>query len=144
QEPRRYAEERLEGLGIKARVQRSGGDLAAASATEDAAIAQRIARSGRIHRETAVLYNSHAITLTAANRLDEALAAYRETIDIYKALGLDGELDAQIIRGNMGTLEYRTGHLREAEGLLKSAYEHERALAGDSAAVSAVMGLYSE
>jgi tetratricopeptide (TPR) repeat protein len=144
QEPRRYAEERLEGLGIKARVQRSAGDLEAASATEDAAIAQRIAHSGRIHRETAVLYNSHGITLTAANRLDEALAAYRETIDIYKALGLDGELDAQIILGNMGTLEYRTGHLREAEGLLKSAYEHERALAGDSAAVSAVMGLYSE
>jgi serine/threonine protein kinase/tetratricopeptide (TPR) repeat protein len=144
QEPRRYVEERLEGLGIKARVQRSGGDLEAASATENAAIAQRIAHSGRIHRETAVLYNSHAITLTAANRLAEALAAYRETIDIYKALGLGSELDAQIILGNMGTLEFRTGHLREAEGLLKSAYEHERALAGDSAAVSAVMGLYAE
>ena len=144
QEPHRYAEERLEGLGIKARVLRATGDLKGASATENAAIAQRIALSGRVHRETAVLYNSHGITLTAANRLEDALAAYRETIAIYKELGLDNELDVQIIRGNMGTLEFRTGHLREAEGLLKDATEHERALAGDSAAVSAVMGLYGE
>ncbi|MDB6158695.1 MAG: prkC [Gammaproteobacteria bacterium] len=144
QPPQRYAEERLEGMAIKARVQRSAGDLEAAIATETAAISQRIALSGRVHRETAVLYNTHGITLTVANRLDDALAAYRETIDIYKQLGLEGELDAQIILGNMGVLEYRTGHLREAEGLLRNAFEHERALAGDSAAVAAVMGLYGE
>ncbi len=142
--PNRYAEERLEGLGVKARVQRAAGDLGAASATETMAIEQRIALSGRVHRETAVLYNSHAITLTAANRLDEALAAYRETIDIYKQLGLDNELDSQIIVGNMGTLEFQTGHLRAAEPLLVTAYERERSLAGNSAAVSAVMGLYAD
>jgi hypothetical protein len=144
QQPNRYAEERLEGLAVKARVLRATGNLKAASATETSAIAQRIALSGRIHRETAILYNSHGITLTAANRLEDALTAFRETIAIYKALGLDGELDAQIVLGNMGTLEFRTGHIREAEGLLKDATEHERALAGDSAAVSAVMGLYGE
>ena len=103
----------------ESRLQRATGDLEAASDTATAAIAKRIALSGRIHRETAVLYNSHAITLTAANRLDDALAAYRQTLDIYKALRLDGELDAQIIMGNMGTLEFRTGHLHEAEGLLR-------------------------
>ncbi len=144
QQPHRYAEERLEGLAIRARVLRASGDLNGASAAEDTAIKQRIALSGRIHRETAVLYNSHGITLTAANRLEDALVAYRETLAIYKELGLDDELDAQIIRGNLGTLEFRTGHLREAEGLLKDATEHERTLAGDSAAVSAVMGLYGE
>jgi non-specific serine/threonine protein kinase/serine/threonine-protein kinase len=142
--PGRYADERLEGMAIKARVQRAAGDLDGALATETAAISQRVARSGRVHRETAVLYNTHAITLTSANRLDEALAAYRETIDIYGKLGLETELDAQIILGNMGTLEFRTGHLREAQRLLRNAYEHERALAGDSAAVAAVMGLYGE
>jgi hypothetical protein len=144
QEPNRYAEERLEGLAVKARVLRATGDLKGASAIENAAIAQRIALSGRVHRETAVLYNSHGITLTAANRLEDALAAYRETIAIYKELGLDDGLDAQIILGNMGTLEFRTGHIREAERLLKDATQRERALAGDSAAVSAVMGLYAE
>jgi tetratricopeptide (TPR) repeat protein len=144
QDPDRYAEERLEGLGVKARVQRTAGDLDAASATENEAIAQRIALSGRVNRETAVLYNSHAITLTNANRLDDALAAYRETTAIYEALGLADEVEAQVIRGNTGLLEFRTGHLREAEGLLKGASERERVLAGETAAVAAVMGLYGE
>ena len=142
QTPNRYDEERLEGLAVRARLQRSRGDLGGAIATEEEAIRQRIALSGRVHRETAVLYNSHAITLTAANRLDEALAAYRETSAIYQALGLGNGLDAQIILGNTGTLELRTGHLREAGPLLKNAYERERALAGDSAAVAAAMGYY--
>ena len=142
--PNRYDEERLEGLGLRARLQRSRGDLGGAIATEQEAIRQRIALSGRVHRETAVLYNSHAITLTVANRLDEALAAYRETSAIYQALGLGDGLDAQIILGNTGTLELRTGHLREAEPLLRNAYERERALAGDSAAVAAAMGYYGK
>jgi len=142
--PNRHTEERLEGLTVKARVLRAAGNIKAASETESAAITQRIAFSGRVHRETAILYNSHALTLSAANRLDEALGSFRETSAIYKALGLENELDAQIVRGNMGTLEVRTGHLRDAEGLLKDAFERERALAGDSAAVSAVMGLYGE
>ncbi|HEX5209853.1 MAG TPA: serine/threonine-protein kinase [Steroidobacteraceae bacterium] len=140
--PNRYEEERLEGLGIRARLQRSRGDLEGAIATEREAIRQRIAVSGRVHRETALLYNSLAITLTAANRLDEALAAYRETSAIYEALGLGDGLDAQIILGNTGTLELRTGHLREAEALLRNAFQRERALAGDSAAVAAAMGYY--
>jgi serine/threonine protein kinase/tetratricopeptide (TPR) repeat protein len=144
QHPRRYAEERLEGLTIKARVQRAGGDLGGAIATETAAIAKRIALSGRIHRETASLYNTHAITLTAANRLNEALGAYQAAIEIYKQLGLQDELESQVMLGNMGILEYRTGHLRAAEGLLRSAYQRERALGGDSPAVAWTMGFYGE
>ena len=144
QMPNRNDEERLEGLGIRARLQRTRGDLGGAIATEHEAIRQRIALSGRVHRETALLYNSLAITLTAANRLDEALAAYRETSAIYQALGLGDGLDAQIVLGNTGTLELRTGHPREAEPLLKNAYERERALAGDSAAVAAAMGIYGK
>jgi non-specific serine/threonine protein kinase/serine/threonine-protein kinase len=144
QSPQRHAEERLEGLGVRARLQRTQGDLDAAIATQRQAIAQRIALSGREHRETALLYNSLAITLAAANRLDEALAAYRETDAIYDALGLGNGLDAQIIRANTGTLALRTGHLSEAESLLKSAFEQERALAGDSAAVAAAMGDYGK
>ena len=144
QTPNRYDEERLEGLGIRSRLQRSRGDLAGAITTQQKAIQQRIAMSGRVHRETAVLYNSLAITLTAANRLQEALAAYRETSAIYQALGLGNGLDAQIILGNTGTLELRTGDLRDAEPLLRGAFQRERALAGDSAAVAAAMGYYGK
>lgn len=142
--PHSYREERLEGLGIRARLQRMRGDLDGAIAATREAIVQRIALSGHDHRETAILYNSLAIALTAANRLEEALAAYHETSAIYRTLGLGDDIDAQIIIANTGTLELRTGHLREAEVLLKSAFERERSLAGDSAAVAAAMGYYGK
>jgi hypothetical protein len=144
QSPRQYAEERLEGLGIRARLQRSQGNIEGAIATSREAIAERTALSGHNHRETAILYNSLAISLTAANRLEEALEAYRETTAIYGVIGLGDGLDAQIVVGNTGTLALRTGHLREAESLLKSAIERERSLAGDSAAVAAAMGYYGK
>jgi non-specific serine/threonine protein kinase/serine/threonine-protein kinase len=137
-----YREERLEGLAIRTRLLRTRGDIDGAIAATREAIRQRIALSGHDHRETAGLYNSLAISLGSANRLDEALAAGRETMAIYGALGLADGIDAQIILANMGTFELRIGHLNEAERLLKSAIEHERALAGASAAVSAALGYY--
>jgi hypothetical protein len=142
--PHAYREDRLEGLGVRAKLQRTRGDLDGAIATSREAIAQRIALSGHDHRETAVLYNSLAITLIGANRLDEALAAYRETTAIYRSLGLGDGLDAQIILANTGTLELRTGDLRDAEVLLANAIDRQRALAGDSAAVAAAVGYYGK
>ncbi|HEY6454845.1 MAG TPA: serine/threonine-protein kinase [Steroidobacteraceae bacterium] len=139
-----YAEERLEGLVVRARLERARGDLNGAIAATRAAITERIAMSGHDHRETAILYNSLAISLAAANRLDEALAAYRETTAIYQAVGLGDAIDAQIVVANTGTLELRSGHLKEAEALLKRAVERERSLAGDSAAVAAAMGYYGK
>ncbi|HYM28730.1 MAG TPA: serine/threonine-protein kinase, partial [Steroidobacteraceae bacterium] len=84
--PRAYAEERLEGLVVRARLQRARGDLPGAIATSRAALAQRIALSGHDNRETALLYNSLAITLTADNQLEAAHAAYDETLGIYRSL----------------------------------------------------------
>jgi non-specific serine/threonine protein kinase/serine/threonine-protein kinase len=142
--PTRYADERLEGLGIRARERRTAGDINGAIATMKSAITQRIALSGRVHRETAVLYNSFGIILTTARRLREALDAYRETLEIYRALGLGEELDAQVVAGNMGILEMRTGNFREAETTLESAIRHQRDLAGNSAAVAAALGNYGK
>jgi non-specific serine/threonine protein kinase/serine/threonine-protein kinase len=142
--PQQYAEERLEGLGIRAREQRVAGDIEGAIYTMRKAIAQRIALSGRVHRETAVLYNSFGLILTAAHRLPEALDAYRETVSIYRALGLGDELDAQVVLGNMGIVEMRIGHASEAEAMLSDAIQHQRALAGNSAAVGASMGYYGK
>jgi eukaryotic-like serine/threonine-protein kinase len=141
---RPYLEERLEGLVVRARLLRTRGDPEGAIAATREAIRQRIALSGHDHRETAVIYNSLAISLAAANHLDEALVAYHETSDIYRAIGLGDAIDAQIILANTGTLELRTGHLKEAEVLLKSSVERERSLAGDSAAVAAAMGYYGK
>jgi len=140
--PRRFPEERLEGIAIRSRVQRARGDIDGSIATTRDAIAQRIALSGHDNRETALLFNSLAIALGTVNRLPEALKANYETIAIYRALGLGDGLDAQIIVANTGTFEMRDGHLREAEALLKSSVERERELAGDSAAVAAGMSYY--
>ena len=139
-----HTEEKLEGMGVRARWQRSRGDFDGAIATGRSAITLREAFAGRDDREAATLYNSLAITLAITNRLDEALATYRKTSAIYDALGIGDGLDAQIVRGNTGTLAMRTGRLREAESLLQGAVEHERALAGDSAAVAASMGYYGK
>ena len=140
--PNRYAEERLECLSLRAREQRAAGDLDGAISTMRDAIQQRLALSGRLDRETAVIYNSLAITLAAAHRLDEALDAYRESLAVYRDIGFGQELDAQIISGNIGGLEVRTGHLREAEPMLVDAIQHERELAGNSGAVASAMGAY--
>ena len=125
-------EERLEGLVVRARLLRTRGDLDGAIATTREAIRQRIALSGHDHRETAILYNSLAITLAAANLLDEALTAYQETTRIYRLLGQGESIDAQIIprqHGHSRTAD--TANLREAEALLrKSAIERERDAGG--------------
>ncbi len=142
--PRLYAEERLEGLNTRATQQRTLGDLKGAIATSRVAIAQRIALSGRSNRETAVLYNTLAITLAGANQLEEARSAYQEAVNIYRSVGLGDGLDAQVIVANIGTLDYRIGRLTESETLLKGALERERALAGDSAAVAAAMGYFGK
>ncbi|HEY0340475.1 MAG TPA: tetratricopeptide repeat protein [Steroidobacteraceae bacterium] len=140
--PTRYAEERIEGLGLRARERRAAGDLDGAIDTMRVAIDRRLALSGRVNRETAVLYNSFGIILTAAHRLDEALDAYRETLSIYHSLGLGDEIDAQIVSANMGGLLLRTGHPREAEPMLQAAIQHERELAGNSGALASALGYY--
>ncbi len=141
-DPERYREQRLEGLFVRGLLQRSQGNLAGSIATYQDAIRERTELSGHAHRETANLYNSLAITLTAANRLDEALAAHREALGIYRELGRGEDLDALVLLGNIGTLELRVGRLREAQETLATAYRKQRAAAGDSAAVAASMGLY--
>jgi eukaryotic-like serine/threonine-protein kinase len=140
--PTRYAEERIEGLGLRARERRAVGDLEGATRIMRSAIAQRLTLSGRDNRETAVLYNSFGIILTADHRLEEALDAYRETLAIYRALGLGDEIDSWIVLGNMGGIEVRTGDFKEAETILKEAIQHQRDLVGNSAAVAAHLGYY--
>ncbi len=140
--PQKYLEQHLESMFIRGLLQRNQGDLDAAIRTYQDAIVQRTAFSGPVHRETANLYNSLAITLTSANRLQEALEAYRANLAIYTQLGRADDLDALVVLGNTGTLAFRVGRLHEAEGLLMTAFTRQRELAGDSAAVAASMGLY--
>lgn len=142
--PRPYLEERQAGLIVRARLRRARGDPDGSIALTRQAIAQRVSLSGRDNPETALLYNSLAITLTTANRLDEALAAYREAEAIYRSLGQRDGFDAQIVAANSATLELRMGHLHSAEVGLRGAVQQERSLAGESAALAAAMGYYGK
>jgi hypothetical protein len=76
------------------------------------AITERTALYGHNHRETAILYNSPAISVASGNQLNEALAANQETIGNYRAIGLGDSIDAQIILANASNLELRMGHLK--------------------------------
>jgi eukaryotic-like serine/threonine-protein kinase len=141
-DPRRFAPQRLEGLVIKGRLQRAQGDLDGSIATYSAALEERIALSGLNHSETAALYNSLAVAHMHANHFNAALIAYRKALAIQDALQRTEDLDAQIMRANVGMLAFRYGQVDEGEALLRSAFTKQRALAGDSAAVSAAMGYY--
>jgi eukaryotic-like serine/threonine-protein kinase len=138
----RYAEQYLEGLTIKARLLRARGDLAGSIATNQQAIVARIALSGVNHSETAILYNSLGIALMNANRLQEAAEAIQKALAIHDALGSGDDLPALVMRANVGALSLRVGRLADAERQLKHAFESQRALAGDSAAVAASMAQY--
>jgi serine/threonine protein kinase/tetratricopeptide (TPR) repeat protein len=139
---KRYAEQHLEWLTIKARVLRARGDLSGSIATNEQVIAERVALSGENHSETAILYNSLGIALMNANRLQEATSAYRKALAIHDALGTGEDVPALVMRANVGTLSYRVGRVADAERELKHAFEGQRALSGDSAAVAASMGQY--
>jgi tetratricopeptide (TPR) repeat protein/predicted Ser/Thr protein kinase len=141
-EPRRYAPQRLEGLVIKGRLQRAQGDIDGAIATYSAALEERLALSGVNHPETAALYNSLAVAHMNANHFNAALIAYRKALAIQDVLHRTNDLDAQIMRGNMGMLALRYGQVAEAEELLRDSYRKQLELAGGSAAVSAAMGYY--
>ena len=138
----RYAPQRLEGLVIKGRLLRAQGDIDGAIATYSAAITERIALSGLNHPETAALYNSLAVAHMHANHFNAALIAYRKALAIQDALQRSDDLDAQIMRANMGMLAFRYGQVDEAEQLLRNGFTKQRSLAGDSAAVAAAMGYY--
>jgi len=140
---RRYAEQRLEGLAMQGRLQRMQGDVAGSIATYEAALRERTALSGRNHTETAGLYNSLAIAYMNANRFNDALIAYQQALEIHSALERSDDLDALIMRANIGVLTYRYGHVDEAEGLLLAAYTQQQERSGDSAAVSSAMGYYA-
>jgi non-specific serine/threonine protein kinase/serine/threonine-protein kinase len=129
---------------VQGRLQRTLHDIDGSIATYNIALRERIALSGKNHPETAALYNSLAIAYMNASRFSEALNAYTEAIDIHKALNSAEDLDALVMRANRGVLAARYGRIADAEGELHDAFEKQRALSGDSAAVASAMGNYGQ
>lgn len=138
----RYAEQRLEGMVVRGRLQRTLNDVDGAIATYNSALQQRIALSGMNHPETAALYNSLAIAYTAASRFNDGIVAYSAALNIHKTLESADDLDALIMRANLGINAARYGQIDEAARQLKDAFQRQQELSGESAAVASAMGYY--
>jgi len=141
-DPARYAEQRLEGMVVRGRLQRHLHDIDGSIETYQLALQQRIALSGKNHPETAALYNSLAIAYTSASRFNDGMIAYTEALNIHKALHSSEDLDALIMRANLGINTFRYGQIEQAARDLKEGFEKQQALSGDSAAVASAMGYY--
>src|SRR5690606_31779719 len=92
-EPERHADVLLTSRALQARLQREGGDIAAALATLETALPQRLRRSGREHFETAVLYTNLGAAYVQAGRIDAGIAASQEAMTLWRALDLGSSND---------------------------------------------------
>jgi eukaryotic-like serine/threonine-protein kinase len=141
-DPQRYVGWRLEGMAMQGRLQRAMHDVDGAIETYQTALTERIAFSGRNHAETASLYNSLALAYSTANRFNEAMDAWTEALTIHDSLQSSDDLEALIMRGNMGVSAARYGQIDEAERVLRDAFQKQQALSGDSATVAQCMAFY--
>jgi tetratricopeptide (TPR) repeat protein len=141
-DPQRYVGWRLEGMAMQGRLQRAMHDVDGAIETYTEALTERIAFSGKNHPETANLYNSLALAYSTANRFNEAMDAWGEALTIHNSLQSTDDLEALIMRGNMGVSAARYGQIDEAERVIRDAFQKQQALSGDSATVAQGMAFY--
>jgi tetratricopeptide (TPR) repeat protein len=96
------------------------GALEAAECTD-----QVFAQAGDIRRQALAIGNQ-AAALEALNRLDEALAHYRQCANLLKQVG-DDEDRAPVLK-SISTLQIRTGHQFEALASMEAALDSQKKL----------------
>ena len=141
--PEQHVDVQLTSRALQARLQREEGDVDGALATLEAALPQRLARSGREHFETAVLYTNLGAAYGQAGRLDEGIAASDEAMALWRALGLDSGNDALNTLNNLAAMQFRRNDLAAAERTFAQALAVRRATLGPSAATAALIGNYA-
>lgn len=142
-DPERYSDVLLTSRSLQSQLERAAGNIEAAIATLETALPQRLARSGAVHFETAVLYNNLGAALVQADRLDQGIEALRKARDLWSALQLDGGNDALNTLNNLAAAQFRQGDLEQAETSFAAALEIRRAAHGASAATAALIGNYA-
>jgi tetratricopeptide (TPR) repeat protein len=96
------------------------GALEAAQGTD-----QVFAQAGEVRRQALAIGNQ-AAGLEALNRLDEALARYRESSDLLKQVG-DEESRVPVLKA-ISALQIRTGHQFEALASMDAALNNQKKL----------------
>lgn len=139
-EPARHADVLLASRMLQARLQRENGDAAGALATLEAALPQRLQRSGREHFETAALYTNLGVAYVQAGRIEEGIAASQEAMALWRVLKLESGNDALNTLNNLAAAQFRQGDLVSAQVAFADALQLRRQLFGPSAATAALIG----
>ncbi len=142
-QPERHADVLLTSRTLQARLQREAGEVDAALRTLQAALPQRLRRSGHEHFETAALYTNLGAAYMQAGRIDEGIAASQQAMMLWRALDLGGGNDALNTLNNLAAAQFRKGDLVAAETAFAEALELRRSLLGPSAATAALIGNYA-
>src|SRR5690606_5197266 len=138
-EPRRYQSELLDSRLIQSQLERADGDFPRALATLEQALEQRIALSGRTHRDTAVLINNLGITYFQAGQLEQASDRFQQANSLWTALGQERSADALNTLNNLAAVEARLLRSEQAAASMRAALQLRRELYGPSTATAALL-----
>ena len=134
----RYRESLASSRVIQSQLERDRGDVDGAIRTLEAGLAERIAISGRVHRETAYLLNALGLAQMNAGQLADADKTLAEALQIMTALGKDRSGNALTMISNQAVIATMLGDVQRAEPLFVQAVSLRRQLYGKSAALAAL------
>ena len=137
-DPERYRESLSSSRTIQSQLERDAGDAAQAIKTLQQGLAERIAISGRSHRETAYVLNALGLAQMSAGQLPDADRTLSEAIQIMTALGKQDTGNMLTMLSNQAVIAAMLGDSARAEPLFVKAVQLRRQLYGRSAALAAL------
>jgi non-specific serine/threonine protein kinase/serine/threonine-protein kinase len=137
-DPGRYRESLASSRSIQSQLERDSGNTEQALKTLQAGLAERVALSGRSHRETAYALNALGLAQMNAGQLQEADRTLAEAIQIMSALGKENTGNMLTMVSNQAVIAAMLGDNARAEPLFVKAVQLRRQLYGRSAALAAL------
>lgn len=129
---------------LESQLLRQAGDATGAVALLEQGLADRIALSGPLHRETGIFHNNLGVALFGLGELDRAREAFQRADALWKASGLEQSPDALNTLNNWGAVEIAAGAPAAAEPLFERAVDLRRRNYGPSAATAALLNNYGK
>lgn len=137
-DPDRYRASLASSRVVQSQLERDAGDVDGAIRTLQAGLTERIAVSGRGHRETAYALNALALAQMNAGQLPEADRTLSEALAIMTGLGKEQSGNALTMISNQAVIAAMLGDNARAQPLFVKAVELRRQLYGRSAALAAL------
>lgn len=137
-DPARYRNELLDSRLLQSQLLRASGDREGALRVLQDALVERLAVSGREHRDSGILLNNLGIAESELGQLDAAVERFVQADGIWRALGLSRSPDALNTLNNWASTEQRRQRPQQAIPLFEQALALRRELYGPSAAMAAL------